>query len=592
MPDTSEQTGQERGSEQPPIASVLTASIDLDEQLTALQSDAAEHYPGYRRNHELLWRLLSKTYLWWRKASEVDDYLESQYEQKGIRYRSHGNRPNFNPLIRLVWDIGDIEQADRVTISQWNKALQKMHAQYLQQPKDFNHNPEGKLTALLQTQGGVAGLAAIPDIADEPHHSRSRGSLTKNADAGGSDARVTAEISRQALAQVNAFTEIAAFTTEEPIRVGADGFLVLLARRDRVGRITILGSSNDPAQIEAVAATIARRDVVNVTPSLRALVQIVATQAFPSHALPSSGEKRAKWYRTRYAEPGDLHVSDLEGWEGEQRGQPLTSWKRLLLRGGREAILSGSVVTVSPVTRCLLADPLIEVGDAVFLRPRDLAAIEQWYASGELAFLRAEPELRLERTEAGLYKLIVKSAITDSTEILQFYRHSPDANVAHYQAEFRRDAFEPTWRTGVPAEWFATLRQVWTDKWFAELGRFNQITRKNNAVLEVKVEADKFHVIFNRDSDASASETIAFPREIPGLAGPETTTYFSKDLAPILFNLADAQVSGAVTMSGNEHALVFTYDTSVGQFEIAVPTLDEAGENRDSTLFCAPDRRQ
>ena len=100
MPDPSEQMGQERSSEQPSIAAVLTASPadavvaskrpDLDQQLTELQSDAAAQYPEYRRRHEVLWRLLSKTYLWWREASQEGDYLESQYKQKGIRYRSHG----------------------------------------------------------------------------------------------------------------------------------------------------------------------------------------------------------------------------------------------------------------------------------------------------------------------------------------------------------------------------------------------------------------------------------------------------------------------------------------------------------------------
>lgn len=205
---------------------------DLDEQLKALQSDAAEQYPDYRRRHELLWRLLSKTYLWWREASQEDDYLEMQYKEKGIRYRSHGDRPNFNPLIRLVWGIGDVEPADRVTISQWNQALQGMHAQYLLKPEDFNHNPEGKLTALFQLNGGVAGLAgASPGIADELGRGRAR-SPTKSARAGASDAGVTTEISQRALAQVNAFTEIAAFTTEQPIRVGAGNLLVLLARDD------------------------------------------------------------------------------------------------------------------------------------------------------------------------------------------------------------------------------------------------------------------------------------------------------------------------------------------------------------------------
>jgi hypothetical protein len=414
----------------------------------------------------------------------------------------------------------------------------------------------------------------------------------KSAGAGASAARVAAVISRQALAHINAFPAIAAFTPEEPIRLGVDGLSVLLARREPTGHVTILGSSNDPAQIEAVAATVARRDPTGLSPTLRALAQIIATQAFPAHALPSSPEQRAKWYRTKHAGPGDLHVSDLEGWEGEERGQPLTSWKRLLLRGGREALLSGSVVTVSPVTRCVLAEPLIDEGDAVFLRPRELAAIEQWYASGELASLRADPELGLLRAETGLYKLVVTSEITDSTELLQFYRHSPDTNVTHYQADFGREAFEPTWRTTVPAQWFATLRQVWTDKWFAELGRFNQITRKNNAVLEVKATNDEFRVVFNRHPDASASEAVEFPQPGPNLTEPHTARYLSKDLGPILFNLADAPVSGAVTMAGNDHALVFTYETPIGQFEIAVPTLDEAGENRDSTLFYASDRRQ
>ena len=99
-------------------------------------------------------------------------------------------------------------------------------------------------------------------------------------------------------------------------------------------------------------------------------------------------------------------------------------------------------------------------------------------------------------------------------------------------------------------------------------------------------------MIFNRDTDASASEAVEFPQTMSTLSAPETSRYLSKDLAPVLFNLADAPVSGAVTMAGNDHALLFTYETSVGQFEIAVPTSDEAGENRDSTLFYAPDRRQ
>ena len=469
-----------------------------------------------------------------------------------------------------------------------------MHEQYSEKPEDFNHNPEGKLVALIQDHGGVSGLAetvisaiaeeAEPDVVPSPKQSRTS---QLNPEL------VATEISGHALTQLKASEGIGGLTLNGPFRVGVDNLLLLLARQEQDGWLTILGSSNDPNQIEAVAASVARYDLTNVAPSLRSLIEIIATQTFPPHALPSSQEKRAKWYRTKYAEKSDLYESDLEGWGRKERGRRLSSSMRLFLRGrGREAILSGSIVTASPVTRCILNDPLIDDGDAVFLSSTELGQIERWRETGELALLRAKPERRFERvadSATAAYKLDVTNAITHHTTTLRFTEHSPDKNT-HYQVEFLCDLFEPTWGTDVNSEWFANLRQGWTDKWFAGLGRYNQIARKNNAILEVKVTPDKFYVIFNRHPDAAPSEGFEWPDAIANYTGSETTKFLSKDLAPILFNLADAPVRGAVAMAGNKHALVFTYETSIGQFEIAVPTLDETSMSRDSALFYAEDK--
>jgi hypothetical protein len=46
-----------------------------------------------------------------------------------------------------------------------------------------------------------------------------------------------------------------------------------------------------------------------------------------------------------------------------------------------------------------------------------------------------------------------------------------------------------------------------------------------------------------------------------------------------------------VAIAGNKYALVFTYETPIGQFEIAVPAFDEVSKNRDRTLFYAADRK-
>jgi hypothetical protein len=135
--------------------------------------------------------------------------------------------------------------------------------------------------------------------------------------------------------------------------------------------------------------------------------------------------------------------------------------------------------------------------------------------------------------------------------------------------------------------WFGNLRHVWADRWFAELGRYNQIIRPHNATLGVRVTAEKLEIIYNRQKGhPPPSESFPVPSPIKSVNEAQETVYFSKDLAPILFNLADADIKGSAAIEGNRHVLVFRYGTSVGEFEIAIPTLTEDQAQRDETLFC------
>ena len=103
----------------------------LEIQLKKLQEGADAQYDAYRRSHEQLWGLLAKSYLWWREASQERGYLEGLYKQREIGFRKGDtNLPNFNPLIRLIWNMEELGTAERATISQWNKALQSVHEHY------------------------------------------------------------------------------------------------------------------------------------------------------------------------------------------------------------------------------------------------------------------------------------------------------------------------------------------------------------------------------------------------------------------------------------------------------------------------------
>ena len=173
----------------------------LDIQLTNLQEGADAHYETYRRNHEQLWKLLAKSYLWWREASEQSGYLETLYKKREIGFRSSdSNVPNFNPLIRLIWNMQELSTAERATISQWNKALQSVHVHYAEHTDDFRHNAEGKLTAYIEGQGGVIGLTmseAGYAEDDEPIR-RSR----RFSDKSIVSAKSKAEIARHALTEL------------------------------------------------------------------------------------------------------------------------------------------------------------------------------------------------------------------------------------------------------------------------------------------------------------------------------------------------------------------------------------------------------
>ena len=238
---------------------------------------------------------------------------------------------------------------------------------------------------------------------------------------------------------------------------------------------------------------------------------------------------------------------------------------------------------------------LIDKSDTVFLRVLERSKVEQWVETKEITLLRAEPKQGLKaasKEERASYKLAVTNNVSGFTKFLHFYNHTPDKNRGHFQADFQRDKFKAEWSVKLGKAWFADLREVWADKWFAELGRFNQILRPQNAIMEFKVSSNKIYIVFNLHEGHSAIETLELPEPIKMLKKANRTAYFSKDLAPILFNLADAHVNGAVTMAGNAHAVVFRYGTIVGKFEIAVPTLDAKRKHRDGTMFYPLDRPQ
>jgi hypothetical protein len=530
-------------------------------------------------------------YLWWRTAWQEEGYLEQHYKDHGIGWqRTDGDDPNFNPVIRLIWSLDELDPTTRVTVSQWNKALQSIHQHYEECPDNFAHNAAGKLVRYIQANGGVDGLRGAKSDREsqttlhvDVESTNPVTPATPNTSNAAPDLRKLGPV---ALAEFKKQKEgIGTAELKHAARIGRDGFTVLLARK-QAGGFIVHGSSNDPEQIETVAARAATKNLANLPANLRVIVETIATQAFPPHALPSSPEQRSKWLRTEHADRSNLRDNGSAR-HRQNSLQPFASVKRLLLRGQRDILFSRDRVGVSTVTRCQPKKPLIDQDVTLSLRETDRLQIERWLETGEAAWLRAEPGRRLVRSgEPGTYELaLITSIASDFCGALKFHDLSGASEAPHCQAEFRRADFQADWSVKLPAEWFAGLRERWAGRWFAELGRFNQIVRPHNRSLLVKVTTKHLTLVFNRHAGQSAEEQFFFPTSINAAKDSHETSYFSKDLGPALYNLADADIVGDLTMSGNKDALLFRYDTPIGEFEIAIPTLDPAEKYRNTKLF-------
>ena len=558
---------------------------DLDKELEDLRADDADVRQQLRRTHDAHRQHLAAIYLWWRKTDQHPGYLDAICEERGIQFKKT-NQPNFNAVIRAVCQFDDPDQNDRVTISQWAKKLREMHEYYVANEPDLKHNPAGKLAAFIKESSRVEAISNESDE-DEDEDENDDARRAPPSDPELIAPEVHAAVVQRSIDNLKRQAAIGQITTTKPVRVGKDGLLVSICRADEHG-VVVLGTTNDPLVIENAASSAAEKNFAALPHTLRVLAEPIQSQAIPPHSLPSSAKQRRRWIQEHYNERAEIRESDLPGWTEKGKGKWLRSSKQLRLRR-QELILSGNRLSASPVTRLSLSEPIIEPEDSdYFLRVLQGADIERQLNTGEIGVLQVENANSLPPNTTGgpaAYKLPVTNPVTKRTKHLHFYRIPPENNT-RFQADFCRDKFAADWTANVPPSFCQEVRQGWADPWFAGLGQHNQIIRDLHATLQVKVTRQAFTILYNL---GLSSATFQFPTEVE-VSTEELTSYFSKDLGPVLFNLADALVTDQITLAGNRHALVIRYATEIGNVEIAVPTLAETKKDkakRDGTLFCA-----
>ncbi|WP_203072738.1 hypothetical protein [Falsiroseomonas ponticola] len=557
------------------------SKADLQTRYEALHKECGGSFDALQRSREGLWRSLVRAYLWWRDCQQTPGFLEALYVEQKIGYQAtKDNTPNFNPLLRLLFYKPTLSGSERSMISNWNAALVTLHAEFTDNDAAYRTNPEGKLVKLIGDRGGLVQMARK---AEQERTQVDEEDLTTKAAKKAITKPPAPDVKRQiqtrALDMMGTLKGTGTVTADVPLRVGTMDLIALLARRMPDGSVVTLGSTSNSEAIRLISEDIAARSVVHLSANLRVILEVLRSQLYPPQSQPRDPVQRAAWRRAVLLDATEFRVSDVPGRTGS-KGQRLTSAKKLLIHGADGTLLlSGTKLKSSVVTRCRTKVSLVGKADHVFLRINDRARLEHWLETSEVHVRAVSPAKGLERaagTEKFTHRLTLKGDKPQADLRMHFYDVKKKATLpTSFQATFKFDSFKPDWSCEVTHAWFGKLREQMLDTWFVKLGEKWQINRANNRLMWLNVSERQISIRFNAVDATKLAADHPMPAGTQWQGGKTTyeTQHLSKDIAPVLYNLADAHVTGNIKISGSAHTVLFTYATDMGEFDIAVPAV-------------------
>jgi hypothetical protein len=571
---------------------------ELRRRFEKLSVESSGAYSSYVRSTNDLWRALVRTYLWWHECQLMPDLLDELYEENGIQVKAKAdNSPNFGPLLRIVFDRVELQhERERIIFWKWGCAVSALHVEHSENPQRYRNNAEGKLCQFFADAGGIDGLTKKEDgklEEAESEHEALSSSKSRKKPAPAADNKIKKALQARAKAGLVGAKGIGTAATTLPVRVGEDGLIAVLARREPNGKITILGSSNTQSAIDHITEHLLSTDITHLPPNVRVLSEVIRSQAYPAISMPSDPAKRGAWYRSVLLDKSPIKTSDLAAAESGKKKEHLKAPTKLLIRGAHgDVILSGSKTGLSVVTSCKPAKPLIGKNDQVFLRVMERSVVERMLDTGEIHLLKASPQTGLKRSSADArytYELMLDNGIGGKAQTLHFYDAKQKAcMLTGFQAGFDFDAWKPDWTFRVQPVWFGKLREKMLDEWFSSFGAGKQPNRPSNLIMQAVVTAKSFGLVFNiHDENLAPHRKLDIDVKLKTTKRTHKTEHLSKDVAPVLFNLADVHSDGMIEVSGNEQALVFAYKNDLGTFKIAVPTAERKKKSavRNSTAF-------
>jgi hypothetical protein len=554
----------------------------LDERLAQLQHSAVEQTEAYESSRDKLYQNIVDTYLWWRDASLDAKYLSSQYSDAGIRFRrAGGNKPNFYPLIRLVWNIDIKKKAS--TVSDWARSMEALHEAATSEERKFSGDTRGALINHIHDVGGLSELRGEKGITEEELFAQEDGEVIAEDSKRGRKPGSTGgdEVKALKVTQARSVSAKAKLALFPSAITNGDDLVVMLARRNRTtNELEIVGSNYSEDLIDTALMACTDVDRAGVTPSLRLIAE-----AIQPHAIPEKLEKYRKNFFEKSKYVGrikEVRKLNADGTvEIKEVNDKVRESTTVLVDGiSNKIILTKTPFTATCVTEVSPKNMTLHSGSVLIMRGNDRSWFERELINNQkLSLYKAEPETELvENSTDTLTRYSLHLSSKSHKRSIYFYDASemPEETVNGFKIA-TLDGSEPSWQLKVNTQWLAEFDARCVGGWLS--GVKTQFKKPHNKQIGLQV-TDKALKLYWWWDEASASYSKHFEMPYGNDArvvingSDEVSHYNPKDAMLLLSALPSLPLASAETViSKHGEALHFHYETDLARYHSTLPEI-------------------
>lgn len=545
----------------------------LDQKLEALKDAAVAQTDTYRTSRDQLHQAIVDAYLWWREAEQQTGYLDSAYKAASIKTRKRGNRPNFYPLVRLIWNIDISKQAG--TVSNWARSMLALHEEFTNKPQLYAKNARADLVNYIKDEGGLGGVRGEKLMTEDELEAEERDGLPKETRGRPKQtAPAPASVTTNKLNTAKAVSAKATIPSFPTAVTNSDDLVVMLGRRNAAGEIEVVGSDYSDELVKTALFACTALDRSTVTPSLRLIAE-----ALEPHALPAKLEK----YRKKFFDDSEI-----------ERSGPVKQATRLRYRpSSKDFLLSKAAAPASLVTYVRPHKPF-GCEDEVILRGEDRSWIERELLNRQkLTLYSAQPEHGLEPTKGNVkasHMLSLEDAEAAHKRRLYFYeKSSVPVETNSHPCVAEPGALSWDWELEATVQWLAEFDARCATPYINKIrGFFN---KSHLASLQLQIGKNDLQLSYWFDDKTKAyAETYALPYNTNAKRkgrkkGTELFTANAKDLALLFAVLPTLPITSQhVQLAGNGNVMRIAYSTELAAYETYIPAASASGV-RDATVF-------